>query len=222
MNILVVAAHPDDEVLGCGGTLARLAGQGHQTHVLILGEGGTSRHEMPVGYTLELADRSSKACAELGVVGLRMEKLPDNQFDTLPLLRIIQRIEAAILELAPQVVYTHHPGDLNNDHGTTFRATLTAVRPMRGTPVRSLYTFEVPSSTEWAFGALPPGFQPDTYCDISPFLGNKLRAMDFYSCEQRPFPHPRSPEGITALAQTRGVAAGIEAAEAFSTVFNIW
>lgn len=222
MKILVVAAHPDDEVLGCGGTIARLESEGNDVSVLILGEGVTSRFE-----DRELADRSlidelhsrcRQAVALLGVREVLLCELPDNRFDTVPLLKIVKMIEAQVSRIAPDVIYTHHGGDLNIDHRITHQAVLTATRPVDGRLVREIYAFEIPSSTEWAFHKIEPVFQPNFFVDITDNLDRKIEALSLYDSEARPFPHPRSSGAIRAIAQRWGSAVGCEAAEAFELI----
>jgi LmbE family N-acetylglucosaminyl deacetylase len=222
MRVLVVAAHPDDEVLGCGGTIARLAGSGHDVFILILGEGSTSRSQQREQADLSLVEtlhqNSFEAAKVLGAKEVFMRSLPDNRFDTVPLLDIVKLVEELVTELTPEVIYTHHGGDLNIDHALTHRAVLTATRPVAGQPVREIYAFEVPSSTEWAFQRLEPIFRPNVFEDISETLDLKIKALSFYESETRPFPHPRSPEALRAIAQRWGSVVGHEAVEAFELV----
>lgn len=222
MTVLVIAAHPDDEVLGCGGTIARLTSEGHDVYVAILGEGITSRYEKreqaDQGIMKELQDRSRQVSKLLGVKELYFFDFPDNRFDTVPLLDIVKTVEKLIDQFQPKIVYTHHGGDLNIDHVITHRAVMTATRPVENCPVKEIYTFEVPSSTEWAFGQFQPAFQPNVFVDISATLETKIQAMQIYESEARPFPHPRSPKALQAIARRWGSAVGVEAAEAFELV----
>jgi len=224
-KILVIAAHPDDEVLGCGGTMARLAQEGHEVYIAILGEGITSRYtqrDEAEDQLLESLRADSHKVAEiLGAKDLFMYGLPDNRFDTVALLDIIKIIEELVDRLQPSIVYTQHSGDLNIDHTCVYRATLTATRPMAGEPVKALYTYEVASSTEWSFQKFSPPFHPNTFVDISETLELKIQAMEAYESEARPFPHPRSPEALRAQAQRWGSAAGLNAAEAFELIRKI-
>ena len=219
MIVLVVAAHPDDEVLGCGGTIARMTQEGHDVYIAILGEGVTSRYQQR-----EQADQvlvkalhtcSQKVAELLGARDLFLHSLPDNRFDTVPLLDVIKIIEEQVELLQPQIIYTHHGGDLNIDHVVVHRAVLTAARPLVGHPVNKIYAFEVPSSTEWAFGQFQPAFRPNVFVDISATLETKVQAMEVYESEAQPFPHPRSPAALQAVARRWGSAVGFEAAEAF-------
>ncbi|MBN8587611.1 MAG: PIG-L family deacetylase [Rhodothermia bacterium] len=223
-RILVFAAHPDDEVLGCGGTIARLVQENHIVHVCILGEGATSRFERredaPNVLINELATASQKAANVLGVSSVIGLGLPDQRFDTLPFLEIVKKITTILNEIQPEVVYTQHGGDLNLDHAITFRATLTACRPFQGATVREVLAYEVPSSTEFAFGKFYPVFQPDTFINISPYLDAKIAAMYCYAPEMRPFPHPRSEEALRSIATRWGTQVGFDAAEVFQTIFR--
>lgn len=225
MNVLILAAHPDDEVLGCGGTIARLADAGHAVHIAVLGEGITSRYatrEAARQTELTALQACSRAAAGvLGATDLFLHDLPDNRFDTVPLLEVVKHIESLIERLQPEVVYTQHGGDLNIDHAVTFRATLTATRTLAGCPVRRLYAYAVPSSTEVAFGQFAPVFQPNVFVDIGATLDRKIEAMACYESERRVYPHPRSPEALRAIAQTWGSTSGLAAAEAFQLIREI-
>jgi LmbE family N-acetylglucosaminyl deacetylase len=225
MNILVVAAHPDDEVLGCGGTIARLTQEGHDVYIAILGEGITSRYEKreEADQTLvkELQGRCKKAAELLGAKDLFLYDLPDNRFDTVPLLDVIKIIEGLIERLQPQVIFTHHGGDLNIDHVIVHRAALTATRPVGDQPVREIYAFEVPSSTEWSFQQFDPTFHPNVFVDISKTVNVKIKALSCYNTEVRAFPHPRSPEAICAISRRWGTVVGREAVEAFEMIRSI-
>lgn len=221
-RVLVVAAHPDDEVLGCGGTMARLAREGHDVHILILGEGISSRYDrrsQADRKALRQLQQHARAAGKLlGVASITFEGLPDNRFDELPLLEIVKRVERRVEALNPPVIYTHHPGDLNIDHRKTFQAVLTATRPVNGCRVREIYAFEVPSSTEWAFRQLQPAFAPNVFMDISDTVELKVRGMQCYKGELREFPHPRSAEALRTITRRWGSVAGCAYAEAFELV----
>lgn len=222
MNVLVVAAHPDDELLGCGGTAARLAREGHSVYMAILGEGITSRgarrEDAKASALHSLADCSQSVAKLLGVKELSLHGLPDNRFDSIDLLDVIKIVEGLVDRWRPSVIYTHHGGDLNVDHQIVNRAVLTATRPVEGQPVKELYMFEIASSTEWAFQQMAPAFKPNVFVDIQDTLALKVEGMQLYESEARPFPHPRSPEALTAIAQRWGSVAGLKAAEAFEAV----
>lgn len=225
MRILVVAAHPDDEVLGCGGTMARLAREGHSVFVAILGEGITSRCASPDQADqedLQKLRRCSRDAAKLlGVSELFQHNFPDNRFDTVPLLEVVKHLEGIVQRIRPELVFTQHGGDLNIDHAITFRATLTATRPLANSPLRAVYAYEVPSSTEWSFQQFAPMFRPTVFRDIGKTLEVKLAAMQIYEDEGRPFPHPRSMENLSAVAQHWGSVAGLHAAEAFELIREV-
>ena len=220
--VLVIAAHPDDEVLGCGGTVSRLAKEGHPVRIAILAEGMTSRYARR-----EHADRAEVdhlhtkahlAAKKIGACETVLCGLPDNRLDSVPLLDVVKIVEGLIEKFRPAVIYTHHPGDLNVDHGVVHRAVLTATRPMNDPSVREIYAFEVASSTEWAFQQLAPNFRPNVFVDISETLEAKIAALECYDTEVRAFPHPRSGEAVRAIAMRWGSVAGCHAAEAFELV----
>jgi LmbE family N-acetylglucosaminyl deacetylase len=223
--VLVIAAHPDDEVLGCGGTAARLVNEGREVHFAILGEGITSRHAQrdaaDADQLARLHRQAHAAAAKVGVKNVHLHNLPDNRLDTIALLDVVKLVEGLIERIQPQVIYTHHAGDLNVDHGIIHRAVLTATRPIAGQPVREIYAFEVPSSTEWAFQRLEPTFRPNVFVDIEATIEAKVAAMECYESEARVFPHPRSPEALRALAIRWGSVVGCAAAEAFELVRSI-
>ena len=215
MRILTVAAHPDDETLGAGGTMAWHAARGDTVWVCILTEGVTSRHDA-VDQQLDCARR---ACDVLGVENLVLVGLPDQRLDTLSLLDVIAPIEQCIADLQPDVVLTHFGGDVNEDHRLVSRATIVATRPVAGCSVRRVCAYEVPSSTDWAPPVPGSVFTPNLFVDISGTLETKLTAMKAYAeafrSEVRPYPHPRSLEALTAYAQRHGVVSGQLAAEPF-------
>jgi LmbE family N-acetylglucosaminyl deacetylase len=224
MRILVIAAHPDDEVLGCGGTMARLS-EANDVRVVILGEGATSRcvrkEETPTRELERLRDNARAASQVLGVRSVDFQGLPDNRFDELPLLEIIKGVERWVAASRPDVIYTHHPGDLNRDHGLTYRAVLTATRPGTEHSVRDLFSFEIPSSTEWAYQTLGAVFRPTVFVDIGQTLDRKLAAMACYESEVRDAPHPRSLKMLEVAAARWGSVAGIQLAEPFELIRSI-
>jgi LmbE family N-acetylglucosaminyl deacetylase len=225
MRVLVVAAHPDDEILGCGGTMARLAREGHEVRIAILAEGMSSRYAHREDADPEqLQHLHAQAQQAAGKVGARESvlcKLPDNRLDTVPLLEVVKLVEELVARFRPEVIYTHHPGDLNVDHGVVHRAVLTATRPVAGQCVSEIYAFEVPSSTEWAFQRLEPSFRPSVFVDITETLETKIEAMACYDTETRKFPHPRSPEALRAIATRWGSVVGLPAAEAFELIRSV-
>ncbi len=223
--VLVIAAHPDDEILGCGGTVARLVADGHHVHFAIMGEGMTSRHpqrsDADAKELTALHQQAHAAAAKVGVTNVVLHELPDNRLDTVPLLDVVKLVEDLVDRIKPEVIYTHHAGDLNVDHGVIHRAVLTATRPVAGQPVLDIYAFEVPSSTEWAFQRIEPSFRPNVFVDITQSLELKIAAMECYRTEARKFPHPRSPEALRAIATRWGSVVGCAAAEAFELVRSV-
>ncbi len=217
---LVFAAHPDDEVLGCGATIARLAAEGWNIHVLIMAEGATSRSQqrnrlLHQEALSNLAKAAELANSSLGAKTVKLYSMPDNRLDSLDLLDIVKVVEAEIERHQPSLVLTHHAGDLNIDHKILHEAVITACRPLPDSSVKSLLFFEVPSSTEWRPPASGQSFLPNYYYDVSEYLIKKLDALKIYQSEIRSFPHPRSFEAVRYLAQWRGATVGCSAAEAF-------
>lgn len=217
-RLLVVAAHPDDEALGCGGTMARLAAQGVEVHSLFLSDGVTARREVADGALDERRAMGDLSAQLLGSRPPAYLDFPDNRLDSVDLVEVVMGIERHAGSIRPDAVFTHFAGDLNIDHRIGAQAVLTAFRPTPGQNVASIYSFEVASSTEWAFGAVGMEFVPNVFVDISAHLATKLEALKAYAGEMRDFPHPRSPEAIEALARWRGASVGLEAAEAFHLV----
>lgn len=219
-TVLVVAAHPDDEVLGCGGTIARLADEGDEVHVLILAEGVTSRADtrdraakMPE--LSDLARCAEAANAVLGSASVKVCDCPDNRLDSMNLLDVVKIIEREISQHRPYLVFTHRHGDVNVDHNVIHDAVIASCRPQPDHPVRQLLFFEVVSSTEWRPPASASTFAPSCFYDIDKYMGRKLRALQEYAGEMRAFPHPRSVEAVEHLARWRGATVGCRAAEAF-------
>lgn len=225
-RVLVVAAHPDDEVLGCGGTIARHAESGDEVHVLILGEGITSRDSRRdvtrrQAEITRLHRAGELAARTLGVAKVHRAYLPDNRFDSVDLLDVIKEVERVVEIVCPERLYTHHAGDLNIDHRIVHQAAVTAARPMPGSPVATVLAFETPSSTEWQGANSDLSFVPQVYSEVTRNLKKKLKAMAAYRSEVRRYPHPRSLRAIEILARHRGTAAGMEAAEAFMLVRDL-
>lgn len=216
-SFLIVAAHPDDEILGCAGTASRLVEEGYEGTTLILGEGWTSRDKLRDRSGREseinlLHKNSRDSNATLGISSVCFSNLPDNRFDTVPLLDVAKEIEDVLKTVKPELIFTHHYGDLNVDHRITHHATMIACRPIGDVFPRQILTFEVLSSTEWAH---PRTFHPTVYFNISQTIGKKLEAMSFYSSEIRDAPHPRSLDVIKSLASLRGSEIGADFAEGF-------
>lgn len=223
--ISVIAAHPDDEILGCGGTAARLANEGHSVYFSIFGEGITSRYKNreDAEQTLltNLNQNAQKAAEIIGVKDVFFYPFPDNRFDTIPLLDIIKEVEELNHKLKPDIIFTHHPGDLNIDHVNLHRAVMTSIRPVHGYTIKEIYTFEIASSSDWAMNQFGNPFLPNTFFDISSTLDTKINAMEAYHSERRVTPHPRAPESLRAIAQSWGRYAGCQFSEAFQLVRSI-
>jgi len=221
MRVLTVAAHPDDETLGAGGTMARLAEAGHEVWVCILTDGVTARHHH-IDQQQQCAIRAGDV---LGVAEVVFCGLPDQRLDALPLLDIITPIEKYVGELRPDLVLTHFSQDANQDHRIAFHGTLVATRPTEGSSVRRLMCYETASSTEWAPPFPGSVFSPNVFVDIARTLPKKLDAMREYertfSGEMRPYPHPRSYEALEAYAKRHGAASGMHAAEPFMLVREV-
>jgi LmbE family N-acetylglucosaminyl deacetylase len=216
-KILVIASHPDDQILGCGATFHKYIMEGNEIYCLILGEGMTSRQGDDINLDY-LEECTKKANDIIGFKKTYWNKLPDNKFDSIPLLDIVQIIEQYINLINPITIFTQAKGDLNIDHQLTFKASLTACRPNYST-VKEIYCFETLSSTEWAFDG---SFKPNVFAEITyPELDTKIKALQCYTTEIRPYPHPRSAAGLRAHAEFYGVMAGVEYAEAFELVRKV-
>ena len=219
-KILIIAAHPDDEVLGCFGTVARLVKEGYEAYTLILGEGKTSRDEQRVienkKNEIEVLNAEiQKANDTIGIKKVFVESFADNRFDSVDLLDIIKVISKVKEEVKPDIIFTHYEHDLNIDHQLTYKAVITATRPMEDECVKEIYSFEILSSTEWNY---PLSFSPDVFFDISDTLDVKLDAMKEYNSELCEYPHPRSLEGIELNAKYQGIKVGKKHAEAFKSI----
>lgn len=212
--VLVVAAHADDEALGCGGTIVRHVSEGDAVYVVFMADGVSSRLGVE---STALGIRNSAAESAKEILGVRENfylGLPDNRMDKIPLIDVVQQLESIIQRLKPNIIYTHHYGDLNIDHRITNQAVLTACRPQPGASVKEIYAFEVMSSTEWAQHGKDP-FTPNYFVDIGLALKVKLNALEAYASEMRVPPHSRSIEHLSILARHRGHCVGVSAAEAF-------
>jgi len=224
-KILVVVAHPDDELLGLGASMHKLINeQGSKVRVVILGEGITSRsdnRDQKIWEKELIIHKQNIESARkfIGYESVGIYDFPDNRFDTVALLDIIKVIEKEKEDFQPEIIFTHHGGDLNIDHQRTFEAVITCTRPMEQEFVSSIITFETPSGTEWRASTDPKHFIPNLFIEISEDnLNSKIKAMESYSFEKRTYPHPRSPESLRILAQYRGMSVGKFFAEAFCLI----
>jgi len=225
-KILVIASHPDDEVLGAGGSIISEVEKGAEVHVLILAEGVTARENKRnrqdrIKDISMLGQAAENAHVILGSSSLKLLDLPDNRMDSIELLDVIKLVEKEIKNIQPEIVYTHHRNDLNIDHQITHRATITACRPEPNQTVKKILCFEVPSSTEWQTPGGETSFIPNCFYDISSVLEKKLKALEAYESEMRSWPHSRSINAVRNLARWRGASMGCEAAEAFMMIREI-
>ncbi len=218
-SILIVAAHSDDEVIGCGGTIARHVIEGDFVYVIFIADGVSSRNNKNIDI-IKRQNFSENAKKILGIHEIYNLGMPDNQLDKVPLLDIIKSLEKLFKRIKPSIVYTHHYGDLNIDHCITNKAVMTLCRPIPESSVKEIYSFEVLSSTEWAAPYVNP-FIPTHYVNIEFFLDKKINALKAYEDEMRPSPHSRSIDHCITLAHHRGNSIGINAAEAFMTIRTI-
>lgn len=221
-TVAVIAAHADDEVLGCGGTVARFARSGQAVHILLVADGETARlsgaQYADANTSIEQrVSAAESARAAIGATSLECLGFPDNRLDGMTLLDLVKPIEDFVRRHTPTMVFTHHAGDVNIDHQTVHHAVIAACRPQPGHSVADLLFFEVPSSTEWRPRTSAEPFTPDTFVDISSTLSTKLDGLRAYESELQPFPHPRSLAAVEALARWRGATSGCDAAEAFVT-----
>ena len=221
MNILVVAAHPDDEVIGCGGTIARHSFEGDRVDILIMSEGARSRVAADDAEVKALADSANKAATILKAKPPKILGFPDNRLDSVDLLDIVRSVEGYIKKTSPDVVYTHHGGDLNIDHRLVHSSVMTACRPLPSSSVKKVLSFETASSTEWSSASIGVPFKPNHHVNIKDFLDLKMSALECYVTENREYPHARSREAIRSLACLRGCQAGVEAAESFQIEFDL-
>ena len=225
---MIVVAHPDDELLGIGATFHKLIHEFNvTTHVLILGEGITSRSEQRdvLAWEKELKihrENILEAHAAIGYHSSSIYEFPDNRFDTIALLDIIKVIEKEKEKFQPEIIFTHHGGDLNIDHQRTFEAIITSCRPMKDDIVKKIITFETPSGTEWRSPSDPRHFLPNLFIGVSEKdVDAKTKGMESYEFERRIYPHPRSPEALKIQAQRWGIVVGVNFAEAFCLIRSV-
>jgi len=216
-KILIIAAHPDDEILGAGGVINKYYKKGDCVHCLILGEGETSRGEDNQDEKLlELHRQGREAAMKIGIDYLYFEKIPDQKFDSIDFLDIVKVVEKYIKQVKPDIVYTHYENDLNLDHKLTYQAVMTACRPCNDLCPKEIYSFEVLSSTEWQLEG--EKFKPNIYVNIENEIEEKINALKEYKSELRDYPYSRSVEGVRILAQCRGLECNKRYAEAFKLI----
>lgn len=224
-TILVVAAHPDDEVLGCGGSVHKWSQMGAKVHALIMAEGLTARAEKREDISCQalgsLREDAKHAAKLIGYQSISFETFPDNRMDSVDLLDVVHALSRYVDQFHPDVVLTHHHSDLNIDHRICFQAVLTACRPLPEHFVRTILSFETPSATEWNFPYYKNCFSPNIFVDISEHIKAKTDAMSCYKTELRAAPHPRSIRSLDSIAQHWGSVTGCDYAEAFELVRTI-
>lgn len=224
-NVLVVAAHPDDELLGLGGTIRKLSNEGVACRAVIVAEGLTSRAEKRESAdfaALKELQKDARAAAEkVGYASIDFCELPDNRLDGMELLDVIKVVESYVKKYQPDTIFTHHHGDLNIDHRIVHEAVITACRPVGEYSVKQILSFETPSSTEWNYIYSEP-FTPNVYFDVTETFEAKIEGMNCYRSESAEFPHPRSTEALRALATYRGSNVGCGKAEGFMLVRKIY
>jgi LmbE family N-acetylglucosaminyl deacetylase len=214
-NVLVIAAHPDDEILGSGGTIKKLVNSGHRVISVIVAKGRKEEEE-------HIKPLILKANEQIGVEEVLFLEFPNLLLETIPLHKINKSIEALLDKYDPSIIFTHHYGDTNRDHQILFQAVLTAARPLpRKRPVE-IVCFEIVSSSEWSQHTNDKEFKPNYFVDITDTIDEKIKSLKHYDVEMRPFPHPRSYEGVQYLARVRGMTVGIEFAEAFEVIRRVW
>tara|TARA_B100000787_G_C16183891_1_gene293454 strand:+ start:90 stop:770 length:681 start_codon:yes stop_codon:yes gene_type:complete len=217
-KIMLVAAHPDDELLGSAGTLLFYKKRGYNIKIIFLSDGESSRNisenkkKILIKKRKSQAKKISKLCKFTEPV---FAEFPDNRLDTIPMLTIVKFVENEIKKFKPTIIITHNENDLNIDHKLTFEAVVTATRPSTKTFVKSIYCFETPSSTENNFSKIKVNFNPNLFFDISKFIDQKIKLLKIYKDEIKSYPHSRSLEGIKVLAKYRGTQIGVKYAEAF-------
>jgi len=222
-KVAVIAAHPDDEALGCGGTLVKCKQSGDEISLLFMTDGISARDNTTSQAHSLRKQGIQNALDMISPHYYQFLDFPDNQLDSIPLLEIVKKVKHFLAQTQPDIVLTHFYNDLNIDHAITCRAVLTAARPGSAPSIKQILSFEIPSSTEWAIGQ--GSFRPDSYVDISAVIEDKMALVKCYETEIRPYPHPRSLENIRALAQMRGAQNALPHAEAFMTlrrVLNEW
>lgn len=223
-KILVVVAHPDDEILGMGGTIAKLSAEGKEVHVLIVTDGSSAQYRDSADLQKIIEAKKLEtfnACKRVGVKSIHYGGLPDMRLDVTPHIQVNQAIENVINEIQPDTVFTHFYGDVNLDHQCVFKSVMVAVRPVADQVVQEVYCFNVPSSTEWNVFTASTMFMPNVVVDISKFAEKKYAALKEYKTELRDFPHPRSIEHVCRQDEAEGLKAGLLSAESFMLVRKV-
>jgi N-acetylglucosamine malate deacetylase 1 len=225
MNVLVVVAHPDDEIFGCGATTRKLADEGHHVFSVVLCGEAEARYQRPELHELQTIAENARQM--VGIHETINYSFKNIEFNTVPHLEMVRAIEAAIVKFSPEWVFTHHPGDLNIDHRVCFETTAAAITlPQRlssslsPTHIKRVATFEVPSSTDWA-PPLAQAFRPNSFVDVSATLDRKIEALESFRGALKPHPHSRSRENVRNIAAVRGAQINVEFAEAFCIIRDV-
>ncbi len=218
-RVVVIGAHPDDELLGAGGTLAGHILAGDEVHAIVVTDGAGSRY--PPEYVAMLRKQAHRAAEVMGFASLRLLSLPDQRLDTVPLIELTQCLEGVLDEIGPEIVYTHFPEDVNADHRLVAGCAWTACRPYSRPNVRKFMAFETPSSTEWALSMPGTQWQPNLFVDVTDTLPIKVAAMECYETELRDYPHPRSSRALRERAAYWGSHIGRVAAEPFMVLREV-
>jgi LmbE family N-acetylglucosaminyl deacetylase len=218
-RVAVIGAHPDDEILGAGATLARHVRAGDEVHAIVVADGAGSRY--PDQMMARLEKDALRAAETIGFASLRLQALPDQRLDTVPFIELTQLIESVLDDIGPHVVYTHFPHDVNADHGIVARAAWTACRPYYRPELRRFAVFETPSSTEWAWPMNDTSLHPNHFVDVTGTLDIKIAAMECYATELRAYPHPRSSRALRERAAFWGSQIGRLAAEPFRILRDV-
>lgn len=223
-KVLVIAAHPDDEVLGMGGTIAKMTAEGAEVHLLIVTDGSTSQYKDNPKLLEIIEEKKTETLNSSGILGIasiNYGNLPDMKLDAIPHIQINQVIEHYVSMLQPDTVFTHFWGDVNSDHQNVYKSTLVAVRPVMGQVVRQLLCYKVPSSTEWTPNKPDTMFTPNIFVDIEQFAEQKYQAFAQYSTELREYPHPRSLKYLRETDISNGLQVGLRCAEQFMLLRKI-
>lgn len=220
-KFLIIVAHPDDELLGCGGTAAKLISEGYEGKSIILSKGMLSRGNEYEKYLNIHIENSEKANKEIGIEKIKIYNFPDNTFDTVSLLEIIKTVEKEISEYRPDIIFTHHGDDLNVDHQKTFQAVMTACRPQPDFLNPDIYTFFVVSASDWVDGYSMKTFVPNTFVNIEKFIDKKIKALSFYNTEMKDYPHSRSLESLQIFSQYWGNRVGYNYCEPLCLIRKI-
>jgi len=221
MKILVIAPHPDDEVLGCGGTIKKYSKRGDEVYLCLVTKAYTP--DWSKKFLESRKKEIPKAGKILGIKETFFLDLPSVRLDTVPQKKLNDLISDCVNRVKPELVFIPHGGDINKDHRLVFEASMVAIRPKPGCPVKKALCYEVLSGTDWSasFPKKEGVFVPNVYIDILKNLKGKLRAMACYKTELKKYPHPRSLKAISILAEKRGLEAGLKLAEAFMLIRDI-